>query len=192
MECRHVDYTKISYLGRLYLLEKKLASHSSFPDSLISEADAARIDNSRIMCDGMFMGCTCVCVGVVCVYGWVWFLLTFSFFVEIAGPLLCSFLFIVCLFFVLYFSHLIFLSLSPPLLSPLSPLFPSLCPTVSPVELARQLTLLEYEMYHCIQAKECLDQNWNKKGKETKSPNILNLIHQFNKVQNIFFDTVIR
>jgi len=49
------------------------------------------------------------------------------------------------------------------------------------MEIARQLTLQEYRMYHCIQPKECLDQNWNKSSKYQKSPNIMAMIEQFNK-----------
>lgn len=51
-----------------------------------------------------------------------------------------------------------------------------------PEEIARQLTNIEFEIYKCIKANECLSQNWTKKDKLTKSPNILKLIQRFNKV----------
>mmetsp|Transcript_68 Transcript_68/g.79 ORF Transcript_68/g.79 Transcript_68/m.79 type:complete len:516 (-) Transcript_68:40-1587(-) len=52
---------------------------------------------------------------------------------------------------------------------------------LDPLEVARQLTLIEYEMYNKIQPKECLDQCWNKDGKETRAPHIVELIDRFNK-----------
>jgi len=52
---------------------------------------------------------------------------------------------------------------------------------IDPLELARQLTLIEYELYDQIQPKECLDQCWNKEDKEKRAPHVVKLIEQFNK-----------
>jgi len=49
-------------------------------------------------------------------------------------------------------------------------------------ELARQITLLEYQMFHGLQPKECLNQNWNKSHREEKAPNIFMMINWFNTV----------
>ena len=52
------------------------------------------------------------------------------------------------------------------------------------VELARQLTLLDFSKFRSIQPRECLNQNWSKapKMKAVLAPNILGMISQFNKV----------
>lgn len=47
-----------------------------------------------------------------------------------------------------------------------------------PLEVARQLTLVEYSYYQKIEPKECLNQCWNKPGKETAAPNIIALIER--------------
>lgn len=51
-----------------------------------------------------------------------------------------------------------------------------------PEEVARQLTLIEFDIFRSIKAGECLAQNWAKKDKQTKAPNILRMIQRFNKV----------
>jgi hypothetical protein len=55
---------------------------------------------------------------------------------------------------------------------------------IHPEELARQLTLIEYELYKKIKPWECLNQSWAKKDKETRAPNILAMIQRFNQVSN--------
>ena len=54
------------------------------------------------------------------------------------------------------------------------------------VELARQLTLLDFSKFKSIQPRECLNQNWSKKAeiKQRLAPNILGMISQFNSVSN--------
>jgi son of sevenless-like protein len=49
-------------------------------------------------------------------------------------------------------------------------------------ELARQITLIEYEMFHGIQPKECLNQSWNKSNREEKAPHVFRMINWFNTV----------
>ena len=51
-----------------------------------------------------------------------------------------------------------------------------------PEEVARQLTLLEFDLYRAIRPWECLGLAWSKKDKETKAPNILKMIQRFNQV----------
>jgi son of sevenless-like protein len=50
------------------------------------------------------------------------------------------------------------------------------------VEVARQLTLLEYESYCCIRPRECLNQVWNKPNREEESPNIVTMIRRSNGI----------
>jgi len=48
-------------------------------------------------------------------------------------------------------------------------------------EIARQLTLIEYNLYKSIKPWEFFNQSWTKKDKEILSPNILNMIKRFNR-----------
>lgn len=52
------------------------------------------------------------------------------------------------------------------------------------VEIARQLTIIEWKMYKLIQEKELLGLAWQKKDSEKRSPNLLNFISRFNQVTN--------
>jgi son of sevenless-like protein len=49
-------------------------------------------------------------------------------------------------------------------------------------EVARQLTLIEFELYKAIKPWECLNQAWTKKTTPPKAPNILATIGRFNRV----------
>lgn len=52
-----------------------------------------------------------------------------------------------------------------------------------PLEIARQMTILEYMRYRRIQPRECLNQQWNLKDKEKAkelAPHIFEIIHLFN------------
>jgi len=53
---------------------------------------------------------------------------------------------------------------------------------IDPVELARQITLIEFDLFKKILPKECLKQSWTKAGKEQNSPNVLKMIHWSNDV----------
>ena len=51
---------------------------------------------------------------------------------------------------------------------------------ISPVEIARQMTIVEYNTIKLIEPKECLRTAWTKKDKEIKSKNLLEMIKLFN------------
>ena len=53
---------------------------------------------------------------------------------------------------------------------------------LNPSLLARQLTIIEAEMFNDISVMEFAGQGWTKEDKETTSPNILKMIRQFNHV----------
>lgn len=56
--------------------------------------------------------------------------------------------------------------------------------TYSPIELARQLTLIEYKLFAAIKPSECVAQHWMSKKKDELAPNILKMISRFNEVSN--------
>lgn len=76
-------------------------------------------------------------------------------------------------------------SYPPPAISSLSSL-----PSLSPIPLSSRLSSRslpppsEYNFFHKIQPKECLNQCWNKDEKHTQAPNIVQLIDRFNKVSS--------
>lgn len=55
---------------------------------------------------------------------------------------------------------------------------------VSPIELARQITILDHELFAAIEPKECLKCVWSGKQQKELAPNILKMIDQFNRVSN--------
>lgn len=55
---------------------------------------------------------------------------------------------------------------------------------VHPEEMARQLTLIEYNIYKEIKPSECLKQRWTRTDKASVAPNIMALIDRFNKVSS--------
>ncbi|ORY51927.1 ras GEF [Rhizoclosmatium globosum] len=53
---------------------------------------------------------------------------------------------------------------------------------IDPLEMARQLTLMEAELFVNIKPREFLDMAWMKDNKEIKSPNITRMVHWSNHV----------
>jgi len=53
---------------------------------------------------------------------------------------------------------------------------------IRPIELARQMTLLEYELFKKINPSEFLNQAWTKSSRRKTSPNICAVTDQFNNV----------
>lgn len=53
---------------------------------------------------------------------------------------------------------------------------------LDPTEVARQLTLIDSNLYRAIKPQECLGQPWNKPGASQRAPNITSMISRFNQV----------
>ena len=53
---------------------------------------------------------------------------------------------------------------------------------LDPVEIARQLTLIDYELFQRIRPSEFNNLAWTKKNKEVDAPNLIRMIRRFNDV----------
>eukprot|EP00487_Bulimina_marginata_P010786 TRINITY_DN5943_c0_g1_i1.p1 TRINITY_DN5943_c0_g1~~TRINITY_DN5943_c0_g1_i1.p1 ORF type:complete len:112 (-),score=9.84 TRINITY_DN5943_c0_g1_i1:59-394(-) len=47
---------------------------------------------------------------------------------------------------------------------------------------ADQVTLMDYRIFSCIEARECIAQSWKKKNNKKLAPHILGIIQQFNNL----------
>jgi len=63
---------------------------------------------------------------------------------------------------------------------------------VKPIEVARQLTLMDYNLCRVIEPKEFLGLAWSKKDKEKRSPNLLRMITRFNLVSKWVAGTIVK
>lgn len=55
---------------------------------------------------------------------------------------------------------------------------------IDPLEFARQMTLLDFDIYRKIQPYECIRQRWCKTDRETEAPHITALSAGFNRMSN--------
>jgi len=58
-------------------------------------------------------------------------------------------------------------------------------------KIAHQFVLISFRYFKCIEARECLGQNWKKHDKQKRAPNILAMINQFNSVSNWISVTIL-
>lgn len=64
--------------------------------------------------------------------------------------------------------------------------------SVNAEEIARQITVIEHQIYRKIRSPELLNQAWNNKTLKHRSPNVLKLIERFNKISEWVTSEVVR
>lgn len=61
-----------------------------------------------------------------------------------------------------------------------------------PLEVARQLTILEYGLFASIELKELLNQAWDSETKETSAPNVTQTIRRFNQMSGWITSLIVK
>jgi len=63
---------------------------------------------------------------------------------------------------------------------------------ISPIEIARQITLKDHELFAAIEASECLQCAWSGKRQKELAPNILRMIDTFNKNSSTVVTSIVK
>lgn len=63
---------------------------------------------------------------------------------------------------------------------------------IDPTELARQITLIDYELFGQIRSMELLNQSWNKPKLKHRSPHVLEMIQRFNTLSKWLCGQILR
>lgn len=64
--------------------------------------------------------------------------------------------------------------------------------SIHPKELARQITLIERDIFVEIKPDELLNQRWNKSEKKTTAPNVMRYIAHFNRMNRVVATTIVK
>jgi hypothetical protein len=59
-------------------------------------------------------------------------------------------------------------------------------------EIARQITLMDFEIYSSIKLSELLNQSWNKPKLRHRSPNVIRMINRFNEMSQWVASSILR
>jgi len=60
------------------------------------------------------------------------------------------------------------------------------------LEIARQITLIDFDIFRKIEPKECLNSNWSKGNQKTKAPNIYKITQTFNTMSAWVGSTIVK
>ncbi|CAG9116699.1 unnamed protein product [Plutella xylostella] len=64
--------------------------------------------------------------------------------------------------------------------------------TLSALEIAEQMTYLDYQIFYCIRSEEFLGQAWNKADKADRAPHILMMTAHFNHISNLVISEILK
>lgn len=63
---------------------------------------------------------------------------------------------------------------------------------IHPEEVARQMTLIEHELFKKIKSHECIKQKWVREAQKENAQNIIKMIHRFNRVTNTHYSVTVQ